>query len=287
MRPTAALARASTRLDEAGVASPATDARALLMHATGFTATELLVAAEVDEASVARFDELVERRCRGVPLQHLTGRVWFRNIELAVGPGVFIPRPETELVAQAVIDEARRLASPLVVELCAGSGAISAAVRDEVPGVRLVAVEREPEAAIWLRRNLPAEAEVIEADMAAPLPHLESHVDVVVANPPYIPWSQSHTLPAEVRDHDPQAALFAEDDGMGAIRVVISVAQRLLRPGGLVVIEHGDDQAPAVLAELEQAGFGLVCAHRDLTGRTRFATGRSMPRWDGERAVQS
>lgn len=256
------------------------------MHVTGLSATGLLVAAELDEAAVFGLDELVEARCGGVPVQHLTGRAWFRNVELAVGPGVFIPRPETELVAGAAIAEARRLASPLVVELCAGSGAISAAVLDEAPGVRLVAVEREPEAARWLRRNLPEHAQVVEADMADALPNLTGRVDVVVANPPYISWADRDDLPVDVRDHDPAAALFAEDEGMAAIRVVIAVAQRLLRPGGLVIIEHGDDQAPAVVAELLQVGLTEATSHRDLTGRARFVTGRSVSGWDGERAVQ-
>lgn len=274
-RPVALLATASARLAAAGVPSPAADARILLGHVTGLSPIGLLVATEVDDAARVRFEELVAARCGGVPVQHLTGRAWFRNVELEVGPGVFIPRPETEQVAGAAILGARRIGSPLVVELCAGSGAISAAILDEVPGARLVAVEREAQAAVWLHRNLPGHAEVIEADMADTPARLNGLVDVVVANPPYVPWSARDQLPVDVRDHDPSAALFADDDGMAAIRVVVAVAERLLRPGGLVVIEHGDDQASAVLSALGAAGFTAATSHRDLAGRARFVTAHS------------
>ena len=283
-RPMSVLTAASARLAEAGAASPMTDARLLLMHAGGLSATQLLTAVAIDDLVAARFDELIAQRATGVPVQHLTGETWFRNVRLAVGPGVFIPRPETELVAGAAIDEARKQQpGSLVVELCAGSGAISAAVCDEAPGARVIAVEKDAQAAQWLRRNLAAtSAEVVEADMAAALPDRDAQAAVVVANPPYIPWSQRDGLPVEVREHDPEAALFAEDDGLGAIRVVIAVAHRLLRPGGLVVIEHGDDQGPAVLDELARAGFGDQAGHLDLSGRPRFVTGRRVPGWDGE-----
>ena len=154
-RPAAVQARASAKLRAAGVASPQADARTLLMHATGLSATGLLTAGDVDESALARYEQLVAERCAGTPVQHLTGRVWFRNVELAVGAGVFVPRPETELVAGAAIEAARSTTSPLVVELCAGSGAISAALADEVPGVRLFAVEVDATAVRWLRGHHP------------------------------------------------------------------------------------------------------------------------------------
>lgn len=282
-RPALLLAAAARRLAVAGVASPQTDARLLLQHATGLSQTQLLTTAGLLPEQIERFEGLLDQRTRGVPVQHLVGHAWFRGLQIAVGPGVFIPRPETELLAQAVIDELAPHEGGVVVELCAGSGAISAAVAAEVPGSRVHAVEREPDAARWLRRNLAASgAQVVVADMADALPQLNGLVDVVVANPPYIPWSQRADLPIEVRDHDPAAALFAEDDGMAAIQVVIEVAARLLRPGGLVAIEHGDDQSPAVLAALQQAGFADATRHQDLAGRPRFATGRAMSGWEGE-----
>ena len=154
-RPMSVLTAASARLAEAGAASPMTDARLLLMHAGGLSATQLLTAVAIDDLVAARFDELIAQRATGVPVQHLTGEAWFRNVRLAVGPGVFIPRPETELVAGAAIGEARKQQpGSLVVELCAGSGAISAAVCDEAPGARVIAVEKDAQAAQWLRRNL-------------------------------------------------------------------------------------------------------------------------------------
>ena len=271
-RPAAVQARASAKLRAAGVASPQADARTLLMHATGLSATELLTAGDVDESALARYEQLVAERCAGTPVQHLTGRGWFRNVELAVGAGVFVPRPETELVAGAAIEAARSTTSPLVVELCAGSGAISAALADEVPGVRLFAVEVDATAVRWLRGNLIGTgAVVVEADMADALTDLDGQVDVVVANPPYIDRADRDALPAEVR-HDPDRALFADEQGLAAIRVVSRVALRLLQPGGSVVIEHGDDQAPSALEALRTAGFVQATSHRDLTGRARYVT---------------
>lgn len=288
-RPVILLAQASARLAEAGLDCPQADARVLLMHASGLSITQLLTAPDIDDRAAARFDELIAQRAAGIPVQHLTGEAWFRNVRLEVGQGVFIPRPETELVAGAAIDEASRIkaqnkdGAPLVVELCAGSGAISAALCDEVPGVRVIAVEKDPAAAHWLRRNLAAtSAQVVVADMAEAMPEYGGQVDIVVANPPYIPWSAHDGLPVDVRGHDPALALFAADEGMAAIRVVIEVAGRLLRPGGLVVIEHGDDQGAAALEELRSGGFADGVCHRDLAERSRFVTGRRVPGWDGE-----
>ncbi len=265
---------ASARLRACGVASPQAEARTLLAHITGLGATELLLA-EIDQDAVTRLEELVGRRCAGEPLQHLTGRSWFRNVELLVGPGVFIPRPETELVAGAAIADALTRSTPLVVELCAGSGAISAAIVDEVPDATVIAVEREDRAAQWTRRNLDDRGvRVVQQDMADALPELDGLVDIVVANPPYIPWSQRHLLPVEVREHDPEAALFADDEGLAAIRIVAVVAGRLLAPGGFVVIEHGDDQGVAASQILSEAGFTDVRSQQDLAGRDRFVTAR-------------
>lgn len=277
------LAEASAKLAEAGLESPQADARLLLLHASGLSITELLTTSKIDARVVEKFNELIDQRAAGIPVQHLTGEAWFRNVRLEVGPGVFVPRPETELVAGAAIAEAGRLTDPLVVELCAGSGAISAALVDEVADARVIAIEKDPVAARWLRRNLGSTAvEVVEADMADALPDLTGQVAIVVANPPYLPWSAGIGLPADVGGHDPAQALFADDHGLAAIRVVIEVARRLLSPDGLVVIEHGDDQGPAVLDELKQGGFREGVCHHDLAGRPRFVTGRRMSGWSGD-----
>ena len=286
--PAEAIREAALWLADAQVPSPAADARSLLLHVTGTEPAGLLGLRSLTPQQLEEFRALVRRRAQRIPLQHLTGRAWFRNVELAVGPGVFSPRPETELVAGAAIDEAKRLPEPLVIELCAGSGAISAAVLDEVPGVRLVAIEREPDALAWLRRNLAGTpAEIIAADLRDPQPGLAGRADVVVVNPPYVPLADRERLDPEVRDHDPATALFAGDDGLELMPAVIAAASRLLRGGGLVVIEHGDEQADACLQLLAAGGFSDGQSHRDLTGRPRFVTGRAMTGWNGGSDVES
>lgn len=282
-RPGAVLRAGASVLAAAGLPSPEADARTLLMHAGRLSATGLVTARSIDADVQERFHELIAGRASGLPVQYLTGEAWFRRVRLEVGPGVFIPRPETELVAGAAIDEAKRHPGSLAVELCAGSGAISAAILDEAPLTRVIAVEKDPVAALWLRRNLAgSSAEIVEADMAEALPEESGQAAVVVANPPYVPLSQRPELPIDVRRHDPEMALFASDNGLAAIRVVIKQAARLLRPDGLVVIEHGDDQQPAVLDELRLGHFTEVAGHADLAERPRFVTGRRVPGWDGE-----
>ena len=286
--PAEAIREAALWLADAQVPSPAADARSLLLHVTGTEPAGLLGLRSLTPQQLEEFRALVRRRAQRIPLQHLTGRAWFRNVELAVGPGVFSPRPETELVAGAAIDEAKRLPEPLVIELCAGSGAISAAVLDEVPGVRLVAIEREPEALVWLRRNLAGTpAEIIAADLRDPQPGLAGRADVVVVNPPYVPLADRERLDPEVRDHDPATALFAGDDGLELMPAVIAAASRLLRGGGLVVVEHGDEQADACRQLLVAGGFSDGQSHRDLTGRPRFVTGRAMTGWNDGSDVES
>lgn len=281
LRPAVAQGWAQARLRGAGITSPQAEARILLQHVTGLRPTELLVARELAPEVMARFEQVVEQRCSGMPLQHLTGEAWFRGIRLSVGPGVFIPRPETELVAGAAIEHAKALSAPVVVELCAGSGAISAAVANEVDDATVLAVEKHDEAYQWLGRNLTGTGvQLVHADMAGALPELDGRVDIVVANPPYVPLADRAALPADVREHDPDTALYAGPDGLGAIEVVAQVAARLLRGRGLVVIEHGDDQAAQSLALLATAGFTDLASHHDLAGRDRFVTG-----WLGERNV--
>ena len=271
-----AVAEAARRLAAAGVVSARNDAEELAALSLGVERGELWR----HDAVGCSFGGLVERRVSREPLQHITGRAHFRHVALAVGPGVFVPRPETELVAEAAITAAGAVAArsgraPVVVDLCTGSGAIIASVVDEVPDVRAYAVELDPAAHAWAERNLARTGiDLRRGDMAQAFTDLDGQVDVVVSNPPYIPLG-AHIRDPEVVAYDPGVALWSGDDGLDAVRVVATVAVRLLCPGGLVVVEHADVQgraAPAVLAATP--GLTDVADHRDLGGRDRYATAR-------------
>lgn len=263
------------RLARGGSPSPGPEARAIVAHVLGVEPRDLIRIDHVTEERRHAIDALVERRVQGEPVQHLTGRAYFRYESLSVGPGVFIPRPETEELAGWAI--ARIAERPLgrrrVVELCAGSGAIAAAILREVGGVELHAVERSPRAFEYLRRNLGDErVNLVLGDMADALPELDGTVDVVVANPPYVPETHRNLLPSDVVDHDPHEALFAGTDGLDALRLVIAVAGRLLAPGGYLATEHDESHAPAVAQMVRESGFATVETHADLAGRPRFVT---------------
>jgi len=254
-------------LEAAGIDSPEHEARVLAAYAA---------------ETGADLDELVRRRASRVPLQHITGVAGFRYLDLAVGPGVFVPRPETEVVAGIAIDLARQAGpKPVVVDLCSGSGAIALAVANEVAGVTVHAVELDPEALRWLRRNADARraagdaaVTVVQADARDALGELDGTVDVVASNPPYVAVERLPGVEPEVRDHDPRVALVAGDDGLDMVRTVACSARRLLRTGGWVVVEHGDTQGTAAAEALREAGFVAVTDHPDLTGRDRYAIGR-------------
>lgn len=254
-------------LTQANVPSAEHDARALAAYA---------------EQTGVDFAALVRRRADRVPLQHLVGSVGFRYIDIEVGPGVFVPRPETEVVAGLAIDRARECdATPLVVDLCSGSGVIALSLAHEVPGARVHAVELDPDAVRWLTRNAERRQEagdtavvVHEADVADALPELDGAVDVVISNPPYVGADELALVDPEVRDHDPYLALVAGEDGLAVIRQVALTAMRLLRPGGWVVVEHSDRQGESAPAVLDAAGFVDVTDTPDLTGRPRVASGR-------------
>jgi release factor glutamine methyltransferase len=267
---------AAARLAEAGVPSPEHDADVLLAHVLGVDRGGLALVQDVSGEQVVRFEELLARRERREPLQHLLGVAGFRYVELAVGPGVFVPRPETELLAGWAIDRAREVDEPVVVDLCTGSGAIARAVADEVPGARVLAVELDPAAHGWAARNLAGTGvELRLGDMAEEFDELAGQVDVVTCNPPYIPLDAWESVAPEARDHDPHLALFSGDDGLAALRVVAASAARLLRPGGWVGAEHADVQgesAPAVFAATGR--FRDVRDHPDLAGRPRYVTAR-------------
>ena len=278
------LVRAAERtLGEAGVASPRADALALAAHALGCTTEELrrrmVLRHGVREDVRRTYSGLVDERARRIPLQHLTGTAHFRHLTLRVGPGVFVPRPETEVVAQAAIDEARACGPrPLVVDLCTGSGAIALSIATEVPGARVVAVEVDDLAIGWARANADVAAatvELVHDDARTALTDLDGTVDVVVSNPPYIPDGMEPVDP-EVRDHDPEVALYGRSaDGLAVPRAVCARAADLLRPGGLLVMEHAEGQGRSLPAELDRAGrWRDVADHRDLAGRPRYVTAR-------------
>ena len=278
-----ALSAATALLERAGVASPKHDARALAVHLLGLARpSDLLIVDALTGQQQAAYDELVARRADRVPLQHLTGSVGFRYIELEVGPGVFVPRPETESVVQWAVDRLRGMVDPLVVDLCTGSGTIAFALANEVPGATVHAVEQDPGALAWTRRNA---ANRIKAGDPEVLLHLGSardalsefdgRVDLVASNPPYVAEGERHLPDPEVVDHDPEIALFAGADGLDVIRLVEQAARRLLRPGGLVVVEHSDRQGVSCPAVFREAGgWTAVQDHRDLTGRARYVTAR-------------
>lgn len=268
------LERASARLRSADVASPEYDAAELLAHVLGSTRGHLTLAAPPTAAQEQAFLEFVERRAARVPLQHLTGTAAFRYVDLAVGPGVFVPRPETELLAGWAIDAASPLSAPVVVDLCTGSGAIARAIAEEVPQATVHAVELDEGALVWAARNLAdTGVSLTHGDLATALPELEGTVDVVVCNPPYIPLEAWESVAPEARDHDPHLALFSGDDGLVAIRVLEARAARLLRPGGVVGAEHADVQGDSALAVFTGTGaWSQVRDHLDLAGRPRFVT---------------
>jgi len=276
----AAVAAAVVRLEAAGVPSARHDAEALAAHLLGVRRAALFLCGRpLDAAAYAR---LVERRAAREPLQHLVGTAAFRRLELRVGPGVFVPRPETEVVVDAALAAVAGHPAPLVVDLCAGSGVIAVSVATEHPGSAVHAVERHPDAVKWLRHNaseLAPHVVVHQADVADPtvLGKLDGTVDLVVSNPPYVAEAELAEVDPEVRDHDPRVALVAGDDGLDVVRLVAAAAHRLLRPGGTVVVEHSDRQGESAPAVLRAAGFRDVTDHRDLAGRDRFVTAVAAP----------
>ena len=275
------LGRAVDVLTHAGVPSPDVDAELLLGHVLGIGRGQVQAKSVTDAAlssdDAIEFLGLVERRAAREPLQHITGRAPFRTIELAVGPGVFVPRPETEVVAQYAIDSLAASGSPepIGVDLGTGSGAIALAMATEVPHSRVVGVENSPLAFIWTKQNFrriaPDNARPVFIDLAEALPELDGSVSVVVSNPPYIPVGMVPRDP-EVRLFDPAHALYGGEDGLDVVRTVSTTARRLLHPGGTLVLEHGELQATAIAALLSADGWTAIASHRDLLGRDRATT---------------
>lgn len=273
--------RAVSVLEGAGVPQARVDVELLVGHVLGLSrggvqakaATDSGLSAE-DAVSIAG---LVERRAAREPLQHITGSAPFRSLQLAVGPGVFVPRPETEQVAQFAIDALAASASPrpIGVDLGTGSGAIALAMATEVPHAQVYGVEVSPRAFVWTKQNFRAvggeNAHALFIDLADALPELDGTVDVVISNPPYIPLGAIPRDP-EVRLHDPEIALYGGVDGLDVVRQVSATARRLLHPGGTLVLEHGEAQAASIAALLTEDGWRAISHHRDLTGRDRATT---------------
>ena len=278
------LQQAASQLREVGVSSADQEARQLLAHAAGVELDRLPLLDDVEDAHAAYFQTLINKRVRRVPLQHLTGRAHFRYLELEVGPGVFVPRPETEVMTGWAIEQLRPMVYavargesrhlPVVVELGTGSGAVAKSIAVELTGTRVHAVEISEEAAAYAARNLAdTTVELYVQDMVGALPELNGSVDLVIANPPYIPLDAFESVVPEARDHDPPLALFSGDDGLDAIKIVAAEAARLLRPAGLLCIEHADVQGESAQQVLVQHGaFAGVRDHLDLAGRPRFVT---------------
>ena len=276
----AEVAQATQRLADAGVPSPRNDAEELAAFVHGVKRGELHSVKDADFD--ARYWEVIARREQREPLQHITGLAYFRYLELQVGPGVFVPRPETESVVGWAIDAVRAMdvVEPCIVDLCTGSGAIALALAQEVPRSRVHAVELSEEALRWTRKNVEgSRVDLRQGNALDAFPDLDGHVDLVISNPPYIPLTEWEYVAPEARDHDPEMALFSGEDGLDTIRGIERTAHRLLRPGGLVVVEHADTQGGQVpWIFTEERGWADAADHPDLNGRPRFATARkAMP----------
>jgi len=256
------------------------EAEHLLAHTLGLTRMDLHNPLTVENALTAigdiaiieeTFWKLLDRRCANEPLQYLTGVAYFRHLEIKVGPGVLVPRPESELLVESVLTYIEKLSGAVsVVDLGAGSGALALAIATEAPTTHVIAVEKSAEAIYWLKENvsfIDEKVRILESDVATALDGVKC--DVVIANPPYIPDGQ--VLPADVRDHEPAIALFGGADGMKTPRLFIAASTRLLKPGGFLAIEHHEEQGDEIAAVLN-IDFEDILLHQDLTGRPRFTT---------------
>lgn len=272
---------AAKRFEEAGIDSAMVDAELLAGHVLDLTRggiqSEIIRGAEITDTQADAITQLYARRLNREPLQHITGKAYFRNLELQVGRGVFIPRPETEFVAQLAIDALRSVASeePIAVDLGTGSGAIALAMATEVGNSKIYAVEKSEDAISFTQKNFancaPENAVLIHGDLADAFGELDGTVSVVASNPPYIPLA-AVPRDVEVRLHDPELALYGGEDGMQVMHQVSATAKRLLHAGGTLVVEHADSQSQQVSQLLLADGWRQVRAHKDLTGRDRAVT---------------
>jgi release factor glutamine methyltransferase len=277
-----AIAEAARALEAAGVASPRVDAEHLAAHVVGVERSRLLLQPLVDPPVADELSRLVARRAAREPLQHILGTAVLGPVTVAVGPGVFTPRPETELLLEWGLAAVADVPAPVVVDLCTGTGALAIAVAESRPDAVVHAVEVDPDALAWARRNIDAHggrvalraADVRSNDL---LVELEARVDLVLCNPPYVP--DGTALPPEVTGWDPPGAVFGGPDGLEVIRAVVNAAAGLLRHGGRLAIEHDDTHGELVPALLRRrAVLADVEEHADLNGRPRFVTARRVPR---------
>ena len=279
MKLSEALALASEKLSTAGVPSPQADATWLLCHILDTDRSDLLTRITFDQdlssEQLEAFLVALARREKREPLQHITGKAAFRSLELSVGPGVFIPRPETEQVVQYAIDYLRQLPRPgVAIDLGTGSGAIAIAMAIEVPQTKVYAVELSQSAFDYATKNIEANFAAVELRLGAMqevVSDLVGGVDVVISNPPYIPDSAIPIDP-EVRNFDPELALYGGEDGLDVIRDISGIAAALLRAGGLLVLEHAETQSDAIRELLLNDGWLSVSAFQDATMRYRTIT---------------
>lgn len=276
---------AAERFESVGIDSALADAELLAGHvlalSRGGVQAQIMMGTTLNDAQADALANLYGRRLAREPLQHITGVAYFRQLELSVGKGVFIPRPETEFVAQLAIDALHATISsgakhPIAIDLGTGSGAIALAMATENPTAKIFAVEKSAEAFPFTKANFDSyasscDATLIQGDLADAFQELNGKVSVVASNPPYIPLAM---IPRdeEVRLHDPDLALYGGEDGMSVIHLVSATAKRLLVPGGTLVIEHADSQSAQVCQLLLADGWREVRAHRDLTDRDRAVT---------------
>jgi release factor glutamine methyltransferase len=272
---------AANRFQEAGIESARVDAELLAGHVLSLTRggvqSAIISETKISTADAEAITDFYGRRLNREPLQHITGKGYFRNLELAVGKGVFIPRPETEFVAQLAIDALRSMAAeqPIAVDLGTGSGAIALAMATEVGNAKIFAVEKSDQAIAFTKKNFQtyggANSTLSHGDLAEAFTELDGTVSVVVSNPPYIP-SAAVPRDIEVKLHDPELALYGGEDGMQVMYQVSITSQRLLHAGGSLVVEHSDSQAAQVSQLLLADGWRQVRSHKDLTGRDRAVT---------------
>ncbi|CQD18983.1 HemK family modification methylase [Mycobacterium lentiflavum] len=268
-----AIDSAAAVLAEAGIDSARWDAEELAAHVAGAERGRLTLIESIDDEFLVRYHDVVAARSRRVPLQHLTGTAAFGPVVLHVGPGVFIPRPETEAILEWATAQCLA-AAPVIVDLCTGSGALALTLSGHWPAARVIAVDDSEAALDYARRNVEGTAvELVRADVTTQglLPELDGRVDLVVANPPYVP--DGVELDLEVAQHDPAHAVFGGPDGMTVIGAVVDLAGRWLRPGGLFAVEHDDTTSSRTVELIQCTGiFEDIRARKDLTGRPRFVT---------------
>ena len=258
------------RLKEGGVENAFQESRWMV---------ELLERSEKPENIMARLDEWLNRRIAGEPFQYIVGSVEFYDVELQVGPGVLIPRPETELLVDRALEvlKSRGDSACAMLDLCTGSGAIPLVIARRTPALDCLGVDLSPEALRWARQNLQnlglANCRFLEGDLFAPVPP-EKRFDLITANPPYVTPDEYTELPAVIKDYEPRMALEAQDNGLALEKAIIAQAPAWLKPGGYLLLEMGETQGEALRQALEQAGFQDVVIRQDWAGRDRIAEGR-------------